>query len=292
MTIREALTEGSALLGAADPDTACVDTPALDASLLLAEVLHTNRSGLVTAGPDPVSGEALARFRELLKRRLSGECVAYILGKKEFRGLEFTVNPSVLVPRPDTETLVETALKNLGKFPSLPAPHSPLSLLDMCTGSGAVAVSLKNECPSLEVWASDISAHALECAEANALRLLGGGKINFIQSDLFSRIDGRFNIITANPPYIPRGTIQDLAPELRKEPRLALDGGEDGLEIIRRLVAGAGARLVPGGILLVETDGSQAETVRGMLEKAGFLDIQSYRDLAGLKRVTGGIHSE
>jgi release factor glutamine methyltransferase len=285
MTIREALAEGTARLRSADPGTARVDTPALDASLLLAEVLGTSRAGLAASGPDPAPEEALGRFGELLERRLSGECVAYILGRKEFRALLFTVTPSVLVPRPDTETLVETALKALEKFP---APRAPLSLLDLCTGCGAVAVSLKNECPALEVWASDISTYALECAEANARRLLGAGKINFIHGDLFAGIAGRFTLITANPPYIPSGDMARLAPEVRKEPRLALDGGVDGLEIIRRIAAEAGAHLAPGGTLLVETDGAQAEAVRALLDKAGFLDIQSYRDLDGQERVTGG----
>ncbi|MDR1899030.1 MAG: peptide chain release factor N(5)-glutamine methyltransferase, partial [Treponema sp.] len=163
MTVRETLAEGTARLREGN-----IESPALDASLLLAGALQTDRAGVIAAGPETVAGEVRARFTGLLERRLSGECVAYLLGTKEFRGLDFTVSPAVLVPRPDTETLVEAALEAVRASPAPP----PLSLLDLCTGSGAVAVALKHEAPFLEVWASDISAEALEVAEANAARLL------------------------------------------------------------------------------------------------------------------------
>ncbi|GHV89747.1 release factor glutamine methyltransferase [Spirochaetia bacterium] len=291
MTIREALAQGSGLLKSSH-----VDTPALDAGLLLAEVLHTSRAGLIAAGPDPLSEENYRSFQALLGRRLSGECVAYILGRREFRGLEFTVTPAVLVPRPDTETLVEAALGLIDQTAA--EALSPLEtsepavprwrFLDLCTGSGAVAVSLKNERPELEVWASDISEAALDVARANAARLLGTEPaINFINSDLFSHINCRFNLIVSNPPYVSTGEIQALSPEVKQEPLLALDGGDDGLDIIRRLVAEAPAHLLPGGRLLLEADPRQMKVIAGLLETKGYKDILALRDLSGQDRVIG-----
>ncbi|GHV43544.1 release factor glutamine methyltransferase [Spirochaetia bacterium] len=312
MTIREALAQGSGLLKSSH-----IDTPALDAGLLLAEVLRISRAGLIAAGPDPLSEENYRSFRALLNRRLSGECVAYILGRREFRGLEFTVTPAVLVPRPDTETLVEAALGLIDQTAA--EALSPLEtsepavprwrFLDLCTGSGAVAVSLKHERPELEVWASDISEAALDVARANAARLLGGRllgtelisnsaagtelkpgtelAINFIKSDLFSHINRRFNLIVSNPPYVSTGEIQALSPEVKQEPLLALDGGNDGLDIIRRLVAEAPAHLFPGGWLLLEADPRQMKVIAGLLETRGYKDILTLRDLSGQERVIG-----
>jgi release factor glutamine methyltransferase len=333
MTLREALAQGAALLKLSH-----IDTPALDASLLLAEILHTSRAGLIAAGPDPLSAENYRSFQALLERRLSGECVAYILGRREFRGLDFTVTPAVLVPRPDTETLVEAALGLLGhKFADLSlighkaaaggdGAAAPLSLLDLCTGSGAVAVSIKHEAqgvlmaaqgewmaaqgvlmaaqgvlmaaPELEVWASDISEAALNVARANAARLLRAGPdsetgsveqpvINFVNSDLFSHISGSFNFIVSNPPYVRTEEIQTLQAEVKREPLLALDGGKDGLDIIRRLITEAPSHLLPGGWLLLEADPRQMKVIRGLLETKGYNDIQTYRDLPGQERVIG-----
>jgi release factor glutamine methyltransferase len=280
MTVQAAQARGTRILASAG-----IDTPALDASLLLAETLGLDRGRLILAYPNPIPEDAWRRFRELLRRRLAGESVAYILGRKEFRGLEFTVGPAVLVPRPDTETLVETALSFLAP-PSRPPLQN--SVLDLCTGSGAVAVALKHEAPDLEVWASDISPDALETARRNAARLLGPQALTFVQGDLFERISRRFSLITANPPYVKSAEIAGLPAEVRAEPRLALDGGADGLDLIRRIAAEAGEHLFPGGLLLLEADPRQMKAVRNELETRGFMGVQIYNDLSGRGRVIGG----
>ncbi|MDR1618540.1 MAG: peptide chain release factor N(5)-glutamine methyltransferase [Treponema sp.] len=292
MTVRETLAEGTARLREGN-----IEGPGLDAALLLARVFQTDRAGLVAAGPETVTGETRARFTELLDRRLSGECTACILGKKEFWGLDFAVNAAVLVPRPDTETLVEAALETVRSSPLSP----PLTLLDLCTGSGAVAVALKHEAPFLEVRASDISAEALEVAAANATRLLGpeagphagsGPPVRFFRGDLFAPFSpaAGFACITANPPYIPTGEIGGLAPEVRREPRLALDGGTDGLRLLGRIIAEAPDYLRPGGTLLLEADPRQMAILRSLFEAEGYCDIKIRRDLPGAERVIGGRH--
>jgi release factor glutamine methyltransferase len=290
MTVRETLAEGTALLASSN-----IDTPALDASLLLAAILGVDRAHLLLAYPDSLPSGVSHRFKELLERRLGGECVAYILGHKEFRNLDFMVNPAVLVPRPDTETLVEAALEFCGKALTLPrAGPGGLRLLDLGTGSGAVAVALKHEVPGLEMWASDISEEALETARANATRLLGPGPagytgVRFIKSDLFAHIPGQFHVIISNPPYVPGAEIETLSPEVRREPRLALDGGRDGLDLIRLLISEAPDRLYPGGGLFIEADPRQMTTLAALLETGGLKDIQTYRDLSGKKRVIGAV---
>ena len=275
MTIREALAEASA-----------AGTSALDASLLLASILNTSRSSLIAADSQPLTGASLAAFRGLIQRRLAGECTAYILGRKEFYGLDFQVNPAVLVPRPDTETLVEAALAEINQ---LSATDQPLRVLDLCTGSGVVAIALKHTMPELEVWAADISAEALETAKANAERLLPPDSIHFCHGDLFEALPptpySLFPLIVSNPPYIPTADIAGLAPEVRGEPLLALDGGDDGLEIIRRIISKAPEFLFPGGILLLEADPRQMGHITALLHQADFADIQTRRDLSGKERV-------
>jgi release factor glutamine methyltransferase len=287
MTAGEVLNHGTALLRASG-----IETPRLDASLLLAEVLKTGRDRLVLRDADPVSGDTRRLFEALLERRRGGECAAYILGRREFRGLEFTVTPAVLVPRPDTETLVEAALDRIDRS-GITGP-----VLDLCTGSGAVAIALKHERPGAEVYASDISPPALEVARANAARLIpgepGNGKpgVLFFEGDLFKPLGDPlplplFSLVLANPPYIPSKTLETLPREVRGEPPLALDGGEDGLDIIRRLIADAGGRLKHGGALFIEADPRQMPTVAGILENCGYRGITIRKDLAGRDRVIG-----
>jgi release factor glutamine methyltransferase len=274
-------------------------SPALDAALLLGDILHAGRTELLVKSGDPLPAGAEARYQLSLEKRLSGQSVAYIRGRKEFRGLDFTVTPAVLVPRPDTETLVEAALETLARIAPLPGPL----VLDLCTGSGAVAVALKHERPDLRVYASDISAPALEVAQMNAAALLppavaaadavakDAPAITFIESDLFENIprpSPGFTLITANPPYVPRGLIDTLAPEVRREPRLALDGGETGLDLIRRIIDGAPAFLRPGGALLMEADPSQFSAIDAILRSRGYGTIQRYHDLSGRPRVAAG----
>ena len=290
MTIREAITQGAASLKAAG-----IDNPNLDASLLLAHALDTNRTALVAASPEPLSDEKFAAFCGLIERRLSGECIAYILGKKEFRGLEFLVIPSVLVPRPDTETLVEAATEKLKEWScgTIAAEENLFSVLDLCTGSGAVAIAIKNEMPQVTVSAADISAEALEIEKINAARLLPGADIHFFSGDLYNALPAsarQFSLIVCNPPYIPSETIKTLPAEVQREPRLALDGGGGGLAIIQRIIDGAPDFLLPGGSLLMEADPRQMQAITVLLEKRGFGKIRIYNDLSGQERVIGGTY--
>jgi len=284
MLIREALAQGSA-----DLKYAGIKTPGLDASLLLAHILNTNRTKLIAKGTDRISEKKCAEFCELIERRANGECTAYIIGKKEFRGLEFEVNKSVLVPRPETETLVEIAIdiiqKNLQN-------NSVVNILDLCTGSGAIAISLKNEMPACEITATDISSDALNTAIRNAEKLLGGKLIKFFQGDLYdalpSSLPTTYSLIVSNPPYIPSEEIQTLSAEVQNEPRIALDGGISGLETIKRIIEKIPDHLQKNGYLLLEADPRQMEQITILLEKKGFLDIQLYKDLSGSNRVIGG----
>ena len=309
MKTRDALAEGSAALKAGG-----IDSPSLDASLLMAHVLKTTRAALLAQGIDALDNDALAAFRALIQRRLNGECAAYILGKKEFRGLEFLVNKSVLVPRPETETLVETAVNILNKKNK---DAQTIRVLDLCTGSGAIAVSIKSEMPEAQVWATDISGQSLETAKINAARLLQSSAVLFYQGDLFNALPfnamsdnslsnnglpdktppndklpkKQFSLITSNPPYIPTEEIKTLAPEVQNEPLVALDGGHTGLEIIERIIEGAPDYLIKNGALLMETAGAkQTEKIAVLLEKRGFTKINTYRDLSGQERVIEGVY--
>ncbi len=260
------------------------DSSRLDAELLLAKVLHCDRIRLILDNLRPLSPDELASYRELIQRRRRNEPIAYILGKREFFGLEFKVDSRVLVPRPDTETLVTTALERSAHRDQFG------TLLDLCTGSGCVAVCFALKRPTWQVWASDTSAEALQVARDNALRL-GAPQIAFRQGNLFDAIDGgiRFAMITANPPYIPQGDIPGLAADIREfEPHLALDGGEDGLQLVRGLVDGATRHLVPGGVLAMEIGHDQAERTRALMNQAGFVDVETTRDYGGHERVVSG----
>ncbi|MDR2393251.1 MAG: peptide chain release factor N(5)-glutamine methyltransferase [Treponema sp.] len=285
MTVREVLAAGTGILKDASfplfPVDRALSTLALDAALLLARVLQTDRIGLILKAAELVSEGERDQYTRLLERRLQGESVAWILGYKEFWGLPFIVSPQVLVPRPDTETLVEAGLAAIDAFPQT----GSCTLLDLCTGSGAVAIALKHERPSIEVYASDISPEALVVTKANTARLLPAPGIQRIESDLFNRIEGRFHIITANPPYVPSAVIPTLAVEVRREPRLSLDGGVDGLDLIRRILVQAKAHLYPGGYLLMEADPSQMQALNTLLTAHGYGPISMIPDLSGMPRV-------
>jgi len=284
MLIREALAQGSA-----DLKFAGIKTHLLDASILLAHILKTDRTILIAKGTDSISEEESESFCKLLERRAKGECTAYIIGKKEFRGLEFDVNPFVLVPRPETETLVETAIDIIqNKIKG----NSHVNILDLCTGSGAIAISLKNEIPMCDVTATDISSNALKTAIHNAEKLLGGNHIDFLQGNLYSALHSPlpapFSLIVSNPPYISSDEIQTLSAEVQNEPRLALDGGTSGLEIIKRIIEKAPEHLKQNGYLLLEADPRQMEQINILLAKNKFKDIQLFKDLSGANRVIGG----
>ena len=295
MTIREALNKGSSAI--ASSAFIKTETPALDAGLLLAEALNTDRTRLLMAANNSLSENSYTKFQNLLKRRLNGECIAYITGHKEFYGLDFTVNPYVLVPRPETETLVEAALEAIETM-TKKFPQEELKVLDLCTGSGAVAIALKHEKPGLNMWAQDISAEALAIARLNCKKILNSaacqsscdesGQVHFMEGDLFSQIENVFHLIITNPPYIPSNQISSLAPEVQSEPQLALDGGDDGLCIIRRIIKDSVNHLLSGGVLLMEADPVQMDAIEKMLVNAGFYNIKMFSDLAGQKRVIKG----
>jgi release factor glutamine methyltransferase len=289
MTVREAMAEGKRALKAPSAK-ALITTPELDASLLLAEVSRLSREELITRGEKSLTQDEYKKFLELLERRIGGECIAYILGKKEFRGLEFFVNSSVLVPRPDTELLVEAVLEKRELRNKTGRGGETIRVLDLCTGSGAIAVSLKNEMPEPELWAADISSEALKTAGANAKRHQIAGSIRFCQGHLFEALPAKltFHVIVSNPPYIPSAEITLLPPEVQREPRLALDGGEDGLGIIREIISRAPYHLEQGGILLLEASPEQMKSVCRELEKNHFIKIKTYMDLSGQERVIEG----
>jgi release factor glutamine methyltransferase len=261
-------------------------SPRLDAELLLGRVLKLDRVGLLIDADRPLAKAELSQYRDLYQRRRAGEPVAYLLGVREFYGRPFRVDRRVLIPRPDTETLVEVALER--------TRHISLSAraLDLCTGSGCVAISLALERPTTRVLAADISPDALAVAEENAIRL-GAYNAGFVLSDLFAAFArARFDLITANPPYITEGELPTLAVDIRGyEPTLALTGGPDGLDVLRRITAEAPARLDEGGVLAVEIGADQGEAVRALFEAAGFREIATRKDYGGHERVISGIRA-
>jgi release factor glutamine methyltransferase len=262
-----------------------IDSARLDADLLVAHALKQKRIALYLDLDRPLIDAELSEVRRLVERRRKFEPIAYILGEREFYGRSFEVNASVLIPRPDTETLVEEVLRALNK--DAPAGR----LLDLCTGSGAVVLTLAAELPEREFVGTDISPEALAVAARNAQRLDLEARVTLRQGDLFAALpDGeRFAAITVNPPYIGSEELAELAPDVRDyEPQLALDAGVDALSFYRRLVAGAPSALLPGAQLLVEVGYTQAEAVCGLFVEAGFREVQTAKDLSGTARVVRG----
>ncbi|WP_233832285.1 peptide chain release factor N(5)-glutamine methyltransferase [Paraburkholderia sp. ZP32-5] len=262
--------------------------PALEARILLTHVLGWRRTQLITRGEEPLNGASVERYRTLEARRAAGEPVAQLVGAREFFGLEFEVTPQVLIPRPETELLVETALAAIENRPRA-------QVLDLGTGTGAIAVAIASMRPDARVWALDRSADALAVATRNGTRLLDanrpGGAVTFLQSDWYGSLDAalRFDAIVSNPPYIANGDPHLLEGDLRFEPRGALTDEADGLSAIRTIIAGAPGRLVAGGALWIEHGYDQAEAVRALLNAQGFAQVRSERDLAGIERISGGL---
>ncbi len=255
------------------------EMPRLDAEVLLAFLLGQKRIYLYVHFDQPLTADELAKYKEMVKRRTAGEPVAYICGEKEFMGLAFKVTPAVLVPQPDTETLVEAAMDRLkGKD----APR----VADVCTGSGAIALALAHYLLEASLAATDISAEAIEIAKRNAENLSLSERAEFFEGDLLAPLAGKtFDAIVSNPPYIPSGEIAGLPREVRAEPRLALDGGADGLDFYRRLVGESAALLNDGGFLAVECGDTQAGAIVEMAETGGFGKTEIVRDLADKERV-------
>jgi release factor glutamine methyltransferase len=262
-----------------------IHSPRLDAELLLCRALGVTRIQLIVDAKRTLEPDELARVRQLVKRRRAREPIAYILGEREFYGRVFRVDKRVLVPRPDTEALVDVALERTR------AVSMSMRALDVCTGSGCVAITLARERPTCTVFGSDASDDALAVARANAARL-GAYNVAWRRGDLFAAIEPapRFDLVTANPPYIATDEIDALPPDVRDfEPRLALEAGSGGLDVVRRLVADAPARLVEGGVLATEVGAGQAAAVVELFERAGFRDVDVRRDYGRIERVVSGV---
>ncbi len=322
-------------------------SPRLDAEILLSHSLGKSRVGLYTSFEQPLVDQELSDFKALIRRRLAGEPVAYLTGQREFYSLPLHVTPAVLIPRPETELLVEEALRLIdaakappplgntpdeespdGEVQSVAVPGVPLTVLydpeptlssdsgeteqslvaesvavagpaermspsltvvDVGTGSGAIALAVKHERPSIRMIAVDRSPEALEIAKRNAATLQL--EIEFRQGDLLSVLgtdDDSPDLVLANLPYIPTAEIAGLSKDVQSEPRMALDGGADGLALVERLVAMTPGRLRPGGSILLEIGAGQSTSVERLLRSAGFAEVHSLRDLAGIERVVCG----
>lgn len=251
----------------------------LENRILLCHALRITRVQLITQSERRLSAEESALLTGLYARRLRGEPIAYIIGQREFYGLDLRVTPDVLIPRPDTELLVELAMERL--------PQGG-ALLDMGTGSGAIAIAIAHTRPDAQVTALDASAAALAIARENAVT--NQVRVRFLESDWYGALlqDQRFAVIASNPPYIVAGDVHLSQGDLRFEPVDALTDHADGLTDLRSIIDGAPAHLMPGGWLLMEHGYDQAAAVRALLAGTGFKDIRSWRDLAGIERVSGG----
>ena len=254
--------------------------PPLEARMFLERLLGKSRAWLIAHADEAAGAEVAQAFAALAGRRLRGEPVAYILGEREFYGLEFRVLPAVLIPRPDTELLVELALERIPE-------HAAQRVLDLGTGSGAIAVALAKERPQARLTAVDVDYAALGIARANASR--HGVSVRFFCGDWFGALAGeRFDLIVSNPPYVAAGDPHLAEGDVRFEPQRALGGGADGLDCIRASVAKAGAHLRPDAWLLFEHGYDQADACRALLQAHGYGEVQSWPDLAGIPRVSGG----
>lgn len=250
----------------------------LDARLLLEEVCGTDHNTLLCHGDREVSEAEEEQYRKALEQRAVHVPLQHLLGYQDFMGLRFQVNEHVLIPRQDTEILVEEAMRYL---------HDGMRILDLCTGSGCILLSLLHYSNDCEGTGVDISKEALQVAALNAELL--GIKADFLKSDLYEKVTGKFDLLVSNPPYIERKVIPTLMEEVREyDPYIALDGGEDGLDFYRRIIGGAQNYLKRGGQILMEIGSGQAQAVSELLREAGFKEIDVCRDFAGLDRVVSG----
>ena len=256
--------------------------PRLDARLLLSYVVRRDHAWLVAHDRDALAPQALARYEALVARRVAGEPMAYLVGEREFYGRAFRCSPAALIPRPETELLVETALATLRA-----TGLESLRILDVGTGTGCIAITLALECVHIAVSALDVSADALALARENA-DALGAANVNFLQSDWFCAVgdDEKFDLIVSNPPYVVPGDAHLTKGDLRFEPAIALVDALDGLESYRQLARGAIKHLKNGGWLVVEHGFDQGKSVPALLRNCGFTDVRTLLDLAGHPRVT------
>lgn len=263
-----------------------IDSARLDAELLLAMVLGVERMRIIIEPERPLATDELAKYRELIRRRRAREPIAYLRGEREFYGRSFRVSSDVLIPRPDTETLVDVVLARS-------ASRSMYArLLDLCTGSGCVAITIARERPNWHVTGVDLSEAALRVARDNAARLGAIWNVRWLVGDLSAPLGDkeRFEVLTANPPYIPDAEVETLEPDVRAfEPRLALAGGPDGLVLTRRVVTDARRLLVPGGLLALEIMAGTSDAVAALVREAGFEDVAVARDYGGNDRVVSAV---
>lgn len=278
------MTRGEAILLATHHlKEAGIDAPEREARLLLSYAIRCDALELITRPATPLTFDEEQMFQIWLARRAGREPLARIHGLREFWGLPFGMNEATLEPRPDTETLVECVLK---KLPDRAPPHR---IADMGTGTGCVLLSLLHEYPQAKGVGVDYSERALLAARQNAVQLGVGERAEFLYSNWFEKLEGTFDIIVSNPPYIAANDIETLEPEVRRfDPRLALDGGKDGLDAYRVIVAEAGRFLKPGGFLAVEIGYQQAEAVADVFSQHGWTQIETKKDLQGIVRVVSG----
>ncbi|KFA92113.1 peptide chain release factor N(5)-glutamine methyltransferase [Archangium violaceum] len=260
-----------------------VDAPRLTTEVLLAHALKTSRVRLYVDLDRPLEKTELATFRALIERRMAGEPTQYLTGVREFYNRPFKVDARVLIPRPETELLVEAALHKLPK-------DGPGLALDVCTGSGCIAISLAAERPQATVMATDLSADACALARENAQALGVAERVTVLQGNLYAPLppDARFDVVASNPPYIASAEIPTLSAEVRREPHMALDGGPDGLVLIRKVIEGARRVLKPGGLLAMEIGETQGEAVKALLQAAGYADARVEKDLERRDRLAFG----
>lgn len=258
-----------------------IENARLDAEVLLAYVLNVRRLSLYVNTGKKLTADELTRYEHLIKRRLERIPVAYLTGHKEFMGLNFAVTPDVLIPRPDTEILAQGVIEHLRGF------NHDLKLADVGTGSGAICVSILKFVENITAAAVDISQKALEIAHFNAQKFNVEDRITFYEGNLFEPLEGQiFNVVVSNPPYVSTNELKKLQPEIKIEPKIAFDGGIDGLKFYRQIVADAPRFLAEGGFLAMELGFNHSEPVRHMIEESGnFKHVQIWKDLAGIERV-------
>jgi release factor glutamine methyltransferase len=268
--------------------TNAIDSAGLDARILVGHLLGLDLTGMIAAAARPISDDEAARLEALARRRLAGEPIARILGRKEFWGLPLQLSAATLIPRPDTETVVELALMMRRGAPSL---NRRSRLADIGTGSGAILLALLSELPDADGVGTDISAAALSTARRNAVDLGFADRATFVACDYATALSGAFDLIVSNPPYIRSGDIKGLASEVRDhDPHRALDGGADGLDAYRALIPQAAELLAPGGALVVEAGHDQSHAIEALMAAAGLTRTGPPRaDLAGIRRAVGGL---
>lgn len=271
LTVRDSLAQAEQVL----TQSGCTE-PRANAEFLLAHLLHTSRTWLTAFGQELLPADKHQAYERLVARHAAGEPLAYITGFQPFCNLEISVTPDVLIPRPETEELVDWAAHFFN-------PAAPLKILDLCTGSGCIALALAAQLPHACVTAADISSRALQVARHNAARLKLQEKITFIESNLWENVQGDFDIIVSNPPYIPSGDLPGLMREVQAEPALALDGGPDGLQLTRQIIRRAGRFTHAGSILGLELCQGQPAGVAALLNGLGWRATVK-KDIFGIER--------